>query len=70
MKEKEKGFFKITEDENGQRFWNAIPVEISGDSRIVIKGKDFNITPNLENVFTDTTGRFLKKIRYNGNSNI
>ena len=62
MKEKEKGFFKTTEDENGQRFWNGIPVEISGDSRIEIKGKDFNITPNLENVFTDTTGRYLKKL--------
>ena len=62
MKEKEKGFFKITEDENGQRFWNGIPVEISGDSRIEIKRKDFNITPNLENVFTDTTGRSLKKL--------
>ena len=62
MKEKEKGFFKITEDENGQRFWNGIPVVISGDSRIEIKGKDFNITPNLENVFTDTTGKSLKKL--------
>ena len=47
MKEKEKGFFKITEDENGQRFWNGIPVEKSGDSRIEIKGKDFNMTHNL-----------------------
>ena len=62
MKEKEKRFLKITEDENGQRFWNGIPVEISGDSRIDIKGKDFNITPNLENVFTDKTGRSLKKL--------
>ena len=62
MKDKQKGFFKITEDENGQRFWNVIPVEISGDSRIEIKGKEFNITPNLQNVFTDTTGKSLKKL--------
>ena len=62
MKEKEKGFFKIEEDQNGQRFWNGIPVEISGDSRIEIKGKDFNITPNLQNVFTDTTGKSFKKL--------
>ena len=62
MKDKEKGFFKITEDENGQGFWNGIPVVISGDSRIEIKGKDFNITPNLWNVFTDTTGKSLKKL--------
>ena len=62
MKDKEKGFFKIKEDENGQRFWNGMPVEMLGDSRIEIKGKDFNITPNLQNVFTDTTGKSLKKL--------
>ena len=62
MKDKEKRFFKIEEDENGQRFWNGIPVEISGDSRIEIKRKDFNITPNLQNVFSDTTGKSFKKL--------
>ena len=62
MKDKEKGFFKIEEDQNGERLWNRIPVEISGESRIRIKGKDFNITPNLQNVFTDTTGKSLKKL--------
>ena len=62
MKDKPKGFFKIEEDENGQRLWIELPVEISGDSRIEIKGKDFNITPNLQNVFTDTSGKSLKKL--------
>ena len=62
MKDKEKGFLKITEDENVQRFWNGIPVEISSNSGIEIKGKYFNITPNLGNVFTDTTGKSLKKL--------
>ena len=62
MKDKQKRFFKIEEDENGQRLWNGIPVEISGDSRIEIKGKEFNITPNLQNVFTDTSGKSLKKL--------
>ena len=62
MKDKQKGFFKIEEDENGQRLWNGIPVEISGDSRIEIKGKEFNISPNLQNVFTDSTGKILKKL--------
>ena len=62
MKDEQKGFFKIEEDENGQRLWNGIPVEISGDSRIEIKAKDFNITPNLQNVFTDTSGKSLKKL--------
>ena len=62
MKDKQKGFFKIEEDENGQRFWNGIPVEILGDSRIQINGINFNITPNLQNVFTDKTGKSLKKL--------
>ena len=56
MKEKEKGSFKMLEDEKGQRLWNGILVEISGDSRIEIKGKDFNITPNLQN------GKSLRKL--------
>ena len=63
MKDKQKGFFKTEEDENGRRLWNGIPVNILGDTRIEIKGKDFNITPNLQNVFTDTTGKSIKKIR-------
>ena len=62
MKNKQKGLFKIKEDQNGQRFWNGILVEISGDSRFEIKGKNFNITPNLQKVFTDTTGTTLKEI--------
>ena len=61
MKDKEKGFFKITE-ENGQRFWNGKPVNISGDSRIEIDGINFNKTPDLQNVFTDTTGKSLEKL--------
>ena len=62
MKEKQKGFFQIKEDQHGQRFWNGISVEISGVSRIEIKGKSLNITPKLQNVFTDTTGKSLKRI--------
>ena len=34
MKEKQKGLFQIKEDEKGQRLWNEIPVETSGDSRV------------------------------------
>ena len=61
MKDRGKGFFRITE-ENGQRFWNGKPVNISGDSRIEIDGINFNITPDLQNVFTDTTGKSLEKL--------
>ena len=62
MKNKQKGFFKVTEDENGQRFWNGIPIDVTGNSNVEIKGINFNITPNLQNVFTDTTGKSLKKL--------
>ena len=62
MKEKEKGFFKIREDKNGQPYWNGIPVIVSGDSSVEIKKLKFNITDNLQNVFTDTTGKSLKKL--------
>ena len=62
MKNNEKGFFKIREDENRQRYWNNLPIEMLGDSRIKIEGKNFDITPNLQNVFTDTTGESLKKL--------
>ena len=62
MKDREKGIFKIREDKDGQRYWNGVPIEIPGDSRLKIKGKNFNITHNLQNVFTDTTGKSLKNL--------
>ena len=62
MKKKEKGFFKIGEAEDGQRYWNGIPINISGNSSVEIKGKNFNITPKLHKVFTDTTGKSLKTL--------
>ena len=52
----------MKENRDGQRFWNEIPIEISGDSRVEIKGKKFDITPNLQNVFKDTTGKSLRKL--------
>ena len=62
MKNKEKGFFKIREDKNGQRYWNGKPIDLLGESRIGIEGENFIITNNLKNVTTDTTGKSLKKL--------
>ena len=62
MKEKQKEFFQLKEKKDGERFWNGIPVEILGDSRVEMKGKNFKITPNLQNVFTDTTGKSPEKL--------
>ena len=62
MKDKEKGFFKITEDQNGQRFWNGLPIQTPRDSIVEVEGKKFKITTNLQNVFSDTTGISLKNL--------
>ena len=62
MTDKEKGFFQIREDKDGQRYWNGIPIQTPRDSIVEVKGKKFNITTNLQNVFTDTTGKSLKKL--------
>ena len=61
MKEKEKGFFK-TREENGQRYWNEIPIQIPRDSITEVDCKEFNITTNFQKVFTDTTGNSLKNL--------
>ena len=39
MKDKEKGFFKIREDKDGQRYWNGIPIQTQRDSIVEVKGK-------------------------------
>ena len=62
MKEEQKGFVKIREDQKGRRYWNGIPDYVSGDSSVEMKGKNFDITHNLQTVFTDTTGKSLKKL--------
>ena len=61
MKNKQKGFFKIREDKDGQRYWNGIPIQTPRDSIVEVKGKKLNITTNLQNVFSDTTDESLKK---------
>ena len=62
MAKNEKGFFKIKEGKDRQRYWNGIPIQTPRDSIVEVEGKKFNITPNLQNVFTDTTGKSLKNI--------
>ena len=62
MKNEQKGFFKIREDKDGQRYWNGIPIQTSHDSIVEVKGKTFNVTTNLHNVFADTTGKSVKKL--------
>ena len=62
MAKNEKGFLKIREGKDGQRYWNGLPIQTPHDSIVEVEGKKFNITPNLQNVFTDTTGDSLKNL--------
>ena len=50
---KSKTFFKL--DQEGKRvFWNKTPVIPQGENRVSIKGKEFDINPNIQNYFTNT----------------
>ena len=46
-------FFKL-EQEGNRVFWNKTPVIPQGESRVSIKGKEFDINPNIQNYFTKT----------------
>ena len=48
-----KKFFKL-EQEGNRVFWNKIPVIPQGENRVGIKGEEFDITPNIQNYFTNT----------------
>ena len=43
-------------------FWNGTPIERKGDSGGDIEGKNFNITPNTRNIFTNKSEKSLKKL--------
>ena len=62
MKNEQKGFLKVREDKDGQRYWNGIPIQTPRDSLVEVKVKKCKITTNLQNVFTDTTEKSLKNI--------
>ena len=47
MKDREKEFFYIIKDKDGQRYWNGIPIQTPRDSIVEVKGKTFIITTNL-----------------------
>ena len=46
-------FFKL-EQEGNRVFWNKTPVIPQGENRVSIKGKEFDINPNIQNYFTKT----------------
>ena len=46
-------FFKLVEDD-GNVFWNKIPIKALGENRIRIKNDEYDITPNVQAYFTNT----------------
>ena len=48
-----KTFFKL-EQEGKKVIWNKIPIIPQGENRVSIKGKEFDIKPNIQNYFTNT----------------
>ena len=56
------GFFKTYYDrEHGWMLKNH-PIEIGGDTEVEISGNKYDITPDLQKVFTDTSNIPLKKL--------
>ena len=50
---KSKNFFKL-EQEGKRVFWNKTPIIPLGENRVSIKGKEFDIKPNIQEYFTNT----------------
>ena len=58
----QKGFFNIEERDNGDIIWNGFPVEKMAGNELKIFEDIYNISDNLQNVFTDTSNIPLKKL--------
>ena len=57
------GFFKIEERDNGDVFLNGYQVWKMGGNKIKINEHEFNITPGLQKVLTDTKYEAAKSMR-------
>ena len=47
LMKKSKNFFKLQENPDGKIFWNKIPIIPQRENRVSIKGKEFDIKPNI-----------------------
>ena len=56
-------FFKTYYDRERGWMWNGYPVKMLRGTEAEINDKNFNITPNLQKVFTQTSKIPLKKLR-------
>ena len=56
-----KKFFRIRRSPNGNVFWIIIPIERLGGSKIRIRVDKYNISDDIQNIFTDTTEKPITK---------
>ena len=59
---KQKRLFNIEEGDNGDIFWNGFPVEKIVGNKLKINEKIYEISDDLQNVFTNTSNIPLKKL--------
>ena len=62
MENNNTGFFKTYHHPQRGWMWNGYPVKILRGSEVEINDKKFNITPNLQKVFIQTSNIPLKKL--------
>ena len=56
------GFFKTEEGDNGDTFWNGIPVEKMSGNKLKINENIYDKTPGIQKVLIDTSNIPLKKL--------
>ena len=54
LMKKSKNFFMLQENPDGKIFWNKIPIVPQREIRNSVKGKKFDIKPNIQNYFINT----------------
>ena len=59
---KSTGFFKKKHDPEHGWMLNIYPINILRGPKIEINGNKYNLTPNLQNLFTETSNIPLKKL--------
>ena len=56
------GFFNIKERQNGNIIWNGVPVEKTGDDKLKINDKIYQITPGVYKILNDKSNTPMKKL--------
>ena len=54
LMKRSKYFFNLKEKSIGDVFWIGIIIQPLGENRINVKNEEYDITPNIQNYFTNT----------------